>query len=188
MKRSAKKTTPSKSKSPSKASAKYEYVELNKISVVSSDPCHFYGVIVDATFPYKKHAELFECFLKVIDPSLKPSKGKQEYATVAIYAKKFEDLPIVHRLGDIIRIHRADLELFNNGRIFKVNVCYKSSWALYSSDKLSPLGLSIGDAPYAFSGKKATQEKQDVAIQSTLKKWANQFFSQFNAVPDQRQV
>jgi hypothetical protein len=80
------------------------------------------------------------------------------------------------------------LELYNGGRVFNVNVCYKSSWALYSSDKLSPLGLSIGDAPYAFSGKKATQEKQDIAIQGTLKKWANTFFSQHNVVPEAKQV
>lgn len=57
---------------------------------------------------------------------------------------------------------------------------FKSSWALYSSDKLSPLGAATHDAPYAFSGKRATQEKQDAAIQATLKKWANGFFHQNN--------
>lgn len=36
---------------------------------------------------------------------------------------------------------------------------YKSSWCLYSSDKTSPLGQTVGDAPYAFSGKKFTQER-----------------------------
>lgn len=82
MKKSAKKTTPSKSKSPAKSASKYEYVELSKVSLTSSEPCHFYGVIVDATFPFKKHADLFECFLKVIDPTLKPASGqkKQDWA------------------------------------------------------------------------------------------------------------
>lgn len=57
---------------------------------------------------------------------------------------------------------------------------FKSSWVLYSSDKQTPLGLPGGDQPYAFSGNKSTQEKQDVAILQTLKKWANGFFAQHN--------
>jgi len=117
----------------------------------------------------------FVCSLKVIDPKL-----NKEHAQVVIYASRFEDLPIVHRLGDIIRIHRANLRPYNGLRQFNVNVYFKSSWALYSSDKQSPLGSSHGDAPYAFSGKRATQEKQDVAIQQTLRKWALGFFGQNN--------
>lgn len=62
---------------------------------------------------------------------------------------------------------------------------YKSSWALYSSDKTSPLGqLSSGETPYAYSGKKTTQEKQDGAIVNTLKKWANHYFSSGNVITD----
>jgi hypothetical protein len=72
---------------------------------------HFYGVIIDATFPFKKSSDMFECYLKVIDPTLKPSggKGKQEWAQVALRARRFEDLPICHRIGDIIRVHRSTL-------------------------------------------------------------------------------
>lgn len=67
-----KKTTPSKSKSPGKSGNKYDYVEIGRVSVASTAECHFYGVIIDATFPFKKSADCFECYLKVIDPSLKP--------------------------------------------------------------------------------------------------------------------
>jgi len=110
VKKSGKKTTPSKSKSPGKPNTKYEYVEFGKVSVASTEPVHFYGVIVDATFPFKKSSDMFECFLKVIDPTLKPqSKGKNEYAQVALRARRFEDLPICHRVGDLIRVHRATL-------------------------------------------------------------------------------
>jgi len=177
---SAVKRTPTKPKSPGKSQSKYEYVELSKASLASSEPCHFYGVIVDATFPYKVHADRFICSLKVIDPTLN-SKNKQDFAQVIIYAKRFEDLPIVHRLGDIIRVHRANLRPYNGIRQFNVNVYFKSSWALYSTDRLSPLGLAqSGDQPYAFSSKKSTQEKQDSAILQTLKRWATGFFSQTN--------
>ena len=50
--------------------------------------------------------------MKVVDPSLhiKNQKGTgdaSDYANVVLYAKSFEDLPIIHRIGDIIRVHRA---------------------------------------------------------------------------------
>jgi len=55
---------------------------------------------------------------------------------------------------------------------------YQSSYALFSTDKASPLGQNMSsDAPYAFSGKRSTLERQDVAILSTLRKWANNLFS-----------
>jgi len=182
MPRSARRSTPTKSRSPGKAASKYEYVELNKASLTSSEPCHFYGVIIDATFPYKVNADRFICSLKVVDPTL---HAKGQYASVVIYATKFEDLPIVHRLGDIIRVHRANMRIYQNKRQFNVNMFYKSSWALYATDKTSPLGQPLAaDAPYAFSGKRSTLEKQDVAIQHTLRKWANTLFSSTNVGGD----
>jgi len=159
------------------STTKYEYVELSKASLASSDSCNFYGVIIDATFPYKRD-KFFICSLKVIDPTLNPKTSNQNYATVVIYAYRFEDLPIVHRIGDIIRIHRAKLRIHNNKRQFNVNMYYVGSWVLYSSEKTSPLGHVVTDAPYAYSGKKSTQEPQDMAIVKTLKKWTNTFFAQ----------
>ena len=167
----------------STATTKYEYVELSKASLASSDSCNFYGVIIDATFPYKRD-KFFICSLKVIDPTLNPKISAQNYATVVIYAYRFEDLPIVHRIGDIIRIHRAKLRIHNNKRQFNVNMYYVGSWVLYSSEKTSPLGHVVTDAPYAYSGKKSTQEPQDLAIVKTLKKWTNTFFMQNNVVQD----
>jgi len=158
MKRSSAKKTPTKPRSPSRkeGASKYSYHELNRAPLASADPVHFYGVITDATFPYKVHADRFICSLKVIDPTTKNS-----HCQVVIYAKRFEDLPIVHRLGDVIRIHRATLRMYKNQRQFNVNVYYKSSWALYSSDRTTPLGVAANDQPYAYSGKKPTVERQD---------------------------
>mmetsp|Transcript_34681 Transcript_34681/g.53152 ORF Transcript_34681/g.53152 Transcript_34681/m.53152 type:complete len:466 (-) Transcript_34681:33-1430(-) len=184
MKKAGKRSTPSRPKSPAKSNNKYEYVELNKTSLASNDcNSHFYGVIIDATFPYKVKQNRFICVLKVIDPTLNP-KTKQDYAQVVIYASRFEDLPIIHRIGDIIRVHRAQVRIYQGKTQFNVYVNYKSSWALYSSDKQTPLGQSLSDGPYAFSGKKATHEKQDTAIQTALKKWANLFFSTNNVLAD----
>jgi hypothetical protein len=49
--------TPTRALKPapkSTATTKYEYVELSKASLASSEQCNFYGVIIDATFPYKR--------------------------------------------------------------------------------------------------------------------------------------
>jgi len=181
MPRQARKNTPTKSRSPARASNKYDYQELNKVLLSSSEPCHFYGVIVDATFPYKVNSERFICSLKVIDPSC---NNKGDYASVVIYANKFEDLPIISRLGDIIRVHRANLKRYKERRQYNVNMHYKSSWALYSTDKTSPHGSSNTDGPYAFSGKRSTHEKQDNNIQQVLKKWANNHFASNNVITD----
>jgi hypothetical protein len=36
-----------------KTTQKYEYTELAKVSLTSTDPHNVYGVIIDATFPHK---------------------------------------------------------------------------------------------------------------------------------------
>ena len=87
--------------------------------MTSAHPHHFYAVVIDATFPYKTQGDKFICSLKIVDPSLhvKNQKGTGDggdYATLVLYAKRFEDLPIVQRVGDIIRVHRAILRLYNH--------------------------------------------------------------------------
>lgn len=155
MKKSSAKKTPTKPRSPKKESnaqrnpnkPPYTYHELAKAPLASTDPIHFYGVITDATFPYKVHADRFICSLRVTDPTM-----KNNTCQVVIYARRFEDLPIVHRLGDIIRVHRANLRMYKNNRQFNVNAWLNASWALYSTDRTTPLGAPASDAPYAFKG------------------------------------
>lgn len=73
------------------------------------------------------------------------------------------------------------MRIYQNKRQFNVNMFYQSSYALFSTDKTSPLGqVCSSDAPYAFSGKRSTLERQDVAILSTLRKWANNLFASTN--------
>ena len=120
--------------------------------------------------------QMFICTMKIIDPSQFTQQKGWKYSQLVIYATKLEDLPFVHRLGDIIRVHRADMKFYNQKRQFNVNMLYKGSWALYSTDKQSPLGQTTSDTPYAFSGHRVTQERQDASILSTLKSWANMTF------------
>jgi hypothetical protein len=163
--------------------------------LTSPEPQHFYAVVIDATFPYKTNSERYICSLKIVDPSLhiKNQKGtgdSSDYATLVLYAKKFEDLPIIQRIGDVIRVHRATLRLYNNQRQFNASVFYNSSWAVFSTDKKSPQQEASGDdkvsnnenVPFSFSGKHYTFEKQEAAILGNIRKWANQYVSQYNVI------
>ena len=60
-------------------------------------------------------------------------RGEQQptFASVIIYAKRFEDLPIVQNIGDVIRIHRANMKQYQDQKQFHVNVYYNSSWCLF---------------------------------------------------------
>ena len=93
MPKSARKSTPTKSRSPGKSNSKYEYVELNKASLSSADPVNFYGVITDATFPYKVTSNRFICSLRVVDPTTKGNTCQ-----VVLYAdeshRKFYSAPV----------------------------------------------------------------------------------------------
>ena len=178
--RSAKRAqTPPRSAAAKKPKGqRYEYVELGKAPLQSSDPVHVYGVIIDATFPYKVNQKHYLCSLKIVDPSLNTSAKNGDYATVVMYAERFEDLPICLRIGDVIRLHRATLRMFNNRRQFNVSMHWNGSWALFSTDKTPVVGMATGDfTPMSHSGNKPTIEKQDTNYLTTLRRWAQSQFS-----------
>ena len=176
-------TSGKKSSTPTKGAKKakgqrYEYTELAKASLTSSDPQHVYGVIIDATFPYKVNSSLYVCSLKIVDTSLNASTKGDNYASVVIYSKRFEDLPIVLRLGDVIRLHRATLRMYNDHRQFNVSVQWSGSWALFSTDKTTALNAATTDfQPFAWSGKRWSFEKHETATLGNIKKWAGSYFS-----------
>jgi hypothetical protein len=182
MPKTGRKSTPTKGAKKTKGQ-RYEYTELAKASLTSSDPQHCYGVIVDATFPYKVNQSLYVCSLKIVDSSLSASTKGENFATVVIYSKRFEDLPIVLRLGDVIRLHRATLRMYNGQRQFNVSVQWSGSWALFSTDKSTVLGAAAGDyAPTNWSGKKFSFEAHEKATLSNIRKWAGSYFSSTDGV------
>ena len=166
-------------KAPAKgASQKYEYVDLNKVSLTSTEHHHVYGVIIDATFPHKVNADKYVCSLKIIDPSLhqKGNKsGDNDFATVVIYAKRFEDLPICQKVGDIIRLHRATLRMWKNQRQFNLSTHWNGSWALFNSEDASY-------NPISWNGKRATFEKHENVLLSSLRKWTKEHLSSHDGV------
>jgi hypothetical protein len=186
----AKKTAAAKSAPKKTSGQRYSYSQLAQVGLASGESeAHVYGVIVDATFPYKVNKERFICSLKVVDPSLNGAGKSDDWATVVLYANRFEDLPIVHRLGDIIRVHRATLRLYDDKRQFNVNVQHNGSWCLFSTDRSPPLGGTAGDSSaFAHSGKRHSFEKHEVSLLASLRKWASSYFASQNAVRNDKCV
>jgi hypothetical protein len=87
----------------------YHYTSLKNCNIAGDDLYHFYAVVLDASFPHKSFkSDRFICTLKIADPDQPFDKdGVVEHCTLMLFAKKFEDLPICQRVGDIIRVHRA---------------------------------------------------------------------------------
>lgn len=123
------------------------------------------------------------CYLKVVDPTLKVQGETDDFAIVSLQARRFEDLPIIQRCGDIVRIHRAEYNFKEDQRYFKLNMTYSSSWALFSADDIvAPEVIKEEDddftyRAYAFSGKQYTFEAQDQKILRSIRGWNKQYMS-----------
>lgn len=141
------------------------------MSLTALDSHNIYGVVIDASFPHKVSEDRYVCSLKIIDPSLN-SKSSQtsEYAQVVIYAKRFEDLPIVNKVGEIIRLHRATLRMYRNMRQFNVSTQWNGSWAQFAGEEGEVL------QPQFYSGKRATFEKHEAVLLQSLRKFTTAYF------------
>ena len=109
---------------------------------------------------------------------MKSQKGTgdgSDFATLVLYAKRFEDLPIITRLGDVIRVHRATLRLYNGQRQFNANIFYTSSWAIFDAE-------GSNNIPTSHSGKHFSFDKADGTLLASTRKWATQYFSQYNVI------
>ena len=91
-------------------------------------------MILDASFPHKSFkSDRFICQMKIADPDSPINKeGVVEHCTLMMFAKRFEDLPIIQRVGDIIRVHRAHVQTYKGVKQFTCNIFFNSSWALFS--------------------------------------------------------
>ena len=97
-----------------------------------------YGVIIDAAYPVQSSKGKWICSLKVIDGT-NYSQGDErqkhtDYSVIIIYASRFEDCPIVRQIGDIIRVHRANVKNYKGRKQFHVNVQFNASWSLFETN------------------------------------------------------
>jgi hypothetical protein len=89
---------------------KYTYSNLKEIAI--SGDCNFYGIIYDATYPTQDETpDSYVCTLKIIDQDINclafPTTLNDEIINLIIKSNSKDNLPYVHTVGDIIRVHRG---------------------------------------------------------------------------------
>ena len=52
--------------------------------------------------------------------------------SVTFFAPRSEQLPTFYCVGDIIRIHRANIGTYKGYKTFSVNLAFGSAWAIFS--------------------------------------------------------
>ena len=137
---------------------------------------NFYGVIYDASFPQEEtNSGKYSCTIKLIDQSINClSKDFNEniiYLTIKSTEK--ENIPYIHKIGDIIRVHRGFYSPKNKRNIY-LNVCKdnktKGTWCIYSTYENSY-------EPYSCSNKKFVVEQQDKQIIDNYKNWIKNYLN-----------
>jgi hypothetical protein len=69
--------------------------------------------------------------MKIADINQPVSRdGRVENCTLVFFANKFEEMPLCHRVGDIIRVHRVTASEFNGVKLFTSRLYFNSSWIL----------------------------------------------------------
>ena len=90
-----------------------------------------------------------------------------------IKSSEKENIPYIHHIGDIIRIHRGFYSPKKKRNVY-LNVCKdnkaRGSWCLYSTNNNS-------NEPYSCSNKKFTVESQDKLIIENIKVWIKNYLN-----------
>eukprot|EP00349_Pseudokeronopsis_sp_Brazil_P004637 CAMPEP_0202971470 /NCGR_PEP_ID=MMETSP1396-20130829/27743_1 /ASSEMBLY_ACC=CAM_ASM_000872 /TAXON_ID= /ORGANISM="Pseudokeronopsis sp., Strain Brazil" /LENGTH=165 /DNA_ID=CAMNT_0049700903 /DNA_START=164 /DNA_END=661 /DNA_ORIENTATION=+ len=127
--------------------------------------------------------------MKVADTSMAVDKeGVSQFCSLVIFAKKFEDLPLSQRIGDIIRVHRATVGQYNKVKQFTANMFFNSSWAIFSpapraaelpqeEEKKGGKAVEMEYQPFSFSGKQFTFKKEEQKTIKALRTWIHLQFS-----------
>ena len=168
-------------------SLKYKYTSFDDLKE-QGEYC-IYGIIYDANFPKeeenfailpgtKEPLPKYSCILKLIDQTTNcltnPTNFNENVITLVIQSNERENIPYVHQIGDIIRVHRG-LYAPKNKRNVYLNLLkgnqFKGSWCIFSAvpDK-EP------EKPYLCSHKKYTYESQDKKIIESIRNWIKNYF------------
>ena len=168
-----------------KHTVKYMYTTFDEL--IEQGEYNFYGIIYDASFPReensssesdgKKNAQKYTCILKLIDQTTNclthPNNFNDNIIYLIIKSSDKDNIPYVHHIGDIIRVHRGLYSPKRKRNVY-LNVCkdnkIKGSWCLYSS-------FTNSNEPYSCSNKKFTVESQDKQIIENTKAWVKNYLN-----------
>ena len=167
-------------------SYKYKYTPFDDMK--EQGEYNFYGIIYDASFPKeednfailpgtKEPLPKYSCVLKLIDQTTNcltnPANFNENVIILIVQANEKENLPYVHQIGDIIRVHRglytpkAKRNVYLN--LLKGNQ-FKGSWCIFSSNENKD-----AEKPYLCSHKKYTYESQDKQNIESIRTWIKNY-------------
>ena len=155
-------------------SIKYKYSMFSDL--IEQGEYNFYGVIYDSSFPLEETATgKYSCTIKLIDQNTNclsnPNDFNENIIYLTIKSSEKENIPYIHNIGDVIRIHHGFYSPKNKRNVY-LNVCkgnkVNGSWCLYSVNNNTL-------EPYACSNKKYTIEEQDKENIETYKSWSKSY-------------
>ena len=160
---------------------KYKYSTFEDLN--EQGEYNFYAIIYDASFPLEESNTLkYSCTLKLIDQTTNclsnPNNFNENIIYLTIKSSEKENIPYIHHIGDIIRVHRGFYSPKNKRNVY-LNVCkdnkIKGSWCLYSVNNNS-------NEPYLCSNKKYSVESQDKQIIENNKNWVKNYLNKDKAL------
>ena len=93
----------------SRTKERYEYSNIKSFS--NQGDYNFYGIIYDATFPIQEDSTTYTCSIKIVDPEMNlltnPKDFNEQVINLVVKSSSIDALPFIHKIGDIIRVHRA---------------------------------------------------------------------------------
>lgn len=161
----------------------------------NQDQVNIYGVVVDASLPYKTANNKYVCTIKVIDQSHHTlgteARDSYKFINCIFHGKRIEDCPQIRCIGDTIRIHRASVKEHGSQKQLHVNVVFNSSWVLFGCEDIDD-EMSDGEGnenggnkyerkykPYRFSGKNHSFDGQiEKAILDQIRGWARSYLNE----------
>ena len=155
-------------------SIKFKYSMFSDL--IEQGEYNFYGVIYDSSFPLEETTTgKYSCTIKLIDQNTNclsnPNDFNENIIYLTIKSSEKENIPYIHNIGDVIRIHHGFYSPKNKRNVY-LNVCkgnkVNGSWCLYSVNNNTL-------EPYACSNKKYTIEEQDKENIETYKSWSKSY-------------
>ena len=167
-------------------SFKYTYTSFDDMKEQGEYNC--YGIIYDGSFPKeednfailpgtKEPLPKYSCILKLIDQSTNcltnPTNFNENVITLIIQANERENIPYVHQIGDIIRVHRGLYSPKSKRNVY-LNLLkgnqFKGSWCIFSANEEKD-----AEKPYLCSHKKYTYESQDKKNIESIRTWIKSY-------------
>lgn len=149
------------------------YSKLSDLLTKEQDRVNVYAIVLDSSAPYYiREIEKYLCVMKLIDESVNPksreSKGKiPPFINLTCFSRNKDELPMITKMGSIIRIHRGDTRKFNKSYQLNCDVGIKAAWIMFDPSE------SI--KPTAFTGRSYTFVEEDKRRMKELRRFGDRF-------------